>query len=334
MSTDCSLLTEMSVKGNFANFRNEHNSTLDTIWLTEDFNTPFNQRYWTSEFLFVFIIYTLCSLLLAIIFYFYFYPKYDIHKRLTFYVETKGVTPSFRADIKKLFHIYTNQSDNIIKLILDYGEFECLDEFCTSSFNKKKVVCYSFKLYLIILITYSVMFHITIHWVDSYRSYIEVPCVITLIPSLRNNCEQFEDNDFKQQMGKQCVYEFNLQNMCNPNTINLNNYIIYGDLERDLSRKNADQIPENGFRIHKKEFKFRQPSTDECCSDCGRIHRFCNKDQCFRACSTNGCIYILCFIFVIVPSALILWMMASGRGLFDHDFGYQIHGFWKWDIEM
>eukprot|EP01084_Bolivina_argentea_P207429 353906_1 len=171
----------------------------------------------------------------------------------------------------------------------------------TKSMSTKQIIRTRFILYFSLTIFTTLNSFLSyvciLHWNDSYRSYVEIECIVHF------------DLD-KLIKKKHYLYEFDVQNLCMNGTEIVNDYTFYASIPylnpkwKDIGK---DTIP--SCYIHKKRFTVRGYS--ECCecdcSRCGATPKECNCCIC-----ANGCCYC-CFCFMNLGLCITAPIIAGHR---------------------
>ena len=158
------------------------------------------------------------------------------------------------------------------------------------------------------------MYHAAIHWHDSYRSYVEVPCVM----AYDDACKTVIYGQSKPKWIK-CVYQFDLSQFNNNNT---NDTLFYGHVYRysDSHSATYDMSTEYQCVVHHETMKYRTQyrctvldcnpnnAVRECCpcctNNCGRGCDCCYNCGCCGCnctCCDRNCCRICWVMFYGIP---------------------------------
>ena len=229
--------------------------------LEEDLTPIFAAKYWNVEF---YIGLSILIIIIITISYFFSYRKYSHHdiSQKTIKLKVMGIDPILQKECEPYLLPHVEYNRDIARLIFDYSGIQIRTDTIKQYLNKifisnatTKSLTNLFISYLIcstlIIISYILLFHSILPWIESYRSFIEVPCVIT-------GCWAEEDGY------KSCDCNIDLSSVCDG--LDGWNLVTVGVFNNNVR-----------CRVHEETLKFRATNKSKCgCfCECGNYESQC-----------------------------------------------------------
>ena len=178
----------------------------------------------------------------------------------------------------------TNDMDNLTQFL---NSIMSSNISHSSSFLFRRF-CFNLLLWIVIVITYILLYHSSIHIIDSNRSFVEVPCVLAYNTSctseFRRRLAGGEPKDWQK-----CIYQFDLSDYFHK-VNNAENNMFYGEIYVTNDQHDNNYTHSVYCSINEDTFKYRYLDEGEkssnctceccgyhCCRKCGRCCDYCYK---------------------------------------------------------
>ena len=301
------------------------------IWLDEDITPVFDDKFWTIEFyigLFIIIAFGI----IHIICYTFLRPsRYDkLLQQLQ--LRVLNIEPVLRNEVEPILSPYINHNGDITDIIFEYSGFICdLDSIIKSSYDckyKRESSGFSVLICITLIISYIFLYHSSAHITDSYRSFIEVPCVMHNCSTLTTRARRRRLADINDKGWDKCVYLFDLTDYHNTTDMETN---YYGDIYMEYDYNVDDYKREINCYINEDTMKYRYFDKNggcdcKCCYRCGRCCKCCYEgDSPLCACFDENCCLLMCtFSLGIVIGVLGCWWLLVSECVTQKEYHLRI----------
>ena len=311
------------------------------IWLDEDITPVFAAKYWTAEFYTGLIIIMIVGMIHVVCYTYYRPFKYDMSQKLI-KLEAMNIDPVLQKDVRCILSPYIDHNLDLMDVIFEFSGItntmdnimQYLNSIMASNISHSPSSLYrrfrsNLLIWFCIIITYILLFHSSIHIIDSNRSFVEVPCVLAADTSCFNLRPMSSQ---KSTIWQSCIYEFDLSEYLDKmNTTE--SYIFYGKVYITGDENRGDDYTHSVYcSINEDTLKYRYLDEDDaadkckqcnccgwlCCRKCGRCCNYCYQ-RVHCSCCDDNCL-LLCF--TIITGCMMgiwgcLWLLMSESNIKD-----------------
>eukprot|EP01083_Nonionella_stella_P193961 715757_1 len=279
------------------NVYNEADDTLGEIWFEEDYTSIMDGKYWLGYELYLgFVLTFLFGISMSYCCVHIVYQRTDDYQK-EIKLKSLDMEPILTKDVIPHLQPHCNHNIDIVNIILAYSNIsleadsmkEYIDSIMTTTITEQlllnRLCCFIFASTLLAF-SYIPIYFFVAHLQDSYRSYVEIECVI-IDPSdhcKNGNCEW--------------VWQFDMNALCDDMTLDIDQYAFYGTFTVPVSSAAQREAlnRHNPCFINKYNFNTRG-NVESCCNVGSRFGNYCD---CQRACGSNCCCYMLFILLAVI----------------------------------